>query len=78
MYREYTFLDAGALRVVTARELVVFSGSFTSHSMSVKRHRQLRGHASHERYTVSNVEGQETNLHKPIQLAMGIKPGAAA
>ena len=38
----------------------------------------LRGHASHERYTVSNVEGREINLHRSIPRAPGIEPGAAA
>ena len=38
----------------------------------------LRGHASHERYTVSNVEGREINLHRPLSRAPGIEPGAAA
>ena len=47
----------------TARELVVLSVFFTSHSTSVKRLHHLRGHASHERYTVSKVEGREINLH---------------
>ena len=68
----------GTLRVVTARELVVLSGSFTSHSKSVRRLRHLRGHASHERYTVSNVEGREINLHRPIPRAQRIEPGTAA
>ena len=69
----------GTLRVVTARELVVLSGSLTSHSKSVRRLRHLRGHASHERYIVSKVEGREINLHMPIPRAPpGIEPGAAA
>ena len=38
----------------------------------------LRGHVSHERYTVSNVEGRELNLHRPIPRAPGIEPRAAA
>ena len=54
----------GTLRVVTARALVTLSSFFTSHSMSVRQLHHLHGHASHERYTVSNVEGQEINLHK--------------
>ena len=54
----------GTLRVVTARELVVLSGSFTFHPKSVRRLSHLSGRASHERYTVSNVEGREINLHK--------------
>ena len=49
--------------MVTASQLIVVSGSFTSHSMSVRRHRHLCGHVSHERYTVSTVEERETNLH---------------
>ena len=52
----------GTLRVVTARGLVILSGSFTSHSKSVRWLSHLRGHVSHERYTVSNVEGREINL----------------
>ena len=64
--------------MVTARELVALSDSFTSHSISVRRFRHLRGHASHERYTVSNVEGREVNLHKPLPRTTGIEPGAAA
>ena len=78
MYMEYNYiLDVGTLKVVTARELVVFSGSVTFHSLSMRRHRHLRGHASHERYTVSSVEGRQTNLHKPIPRAAGIEPGMA-
>ena len=38
----------------------------------------LRGYVSRERYTVSNVEGRETNLHRRILHAPGIEPGAAA
>ena len=57
--------------MVTAGELVVLSGSFTSRSMSVRRYHHLRGHASHERYIVSNVEGRELNLNKPIPRATG-------
>ena len=38
----------------------------------------LRGHVSHERYTVSSVEGQEINLHRPIPRTLGIEPRAAA
>ena len=33
------------------------------------------GHASHERYTVCNVEGREINLHRPITCAPGLNPG---
>ena len=69
---------SGSLRVVTARELVILSGSFTFHSKSARWLRHLRGHASHERYTVSNVEGQQTNLHRSIPRAPRIEPGAAA
>ena len=72
------FRCIGTLRVVTARELVVLSGSFMSHSMLVRRLHHLRGHASRERYTVSIVEGREINLHKPLQSTAGIEPGAAA
>ena len=54
----------GTLRVVTARELVILSGSFTSHSKSVRWLCHLHGHMSHKRYTVSSVEGQKVNLHK--------------
>ena len=50
--------------MVTARELVVLSGSFTSHSKSVRGLSHLRGHASHERYTASTVQRREINLHK--------------
>ena len=71
-------LDVGTLRVITARELVVVSGSFVSYSVSVRRHRLLRGYASHERYTVSSVAGGEINLHKPIPRATGKKPGITA
>ena len=60
------FRCIGTLRVVTAGELVVLSGTFTSHPMSVRRLRHLRGHASHDRYTVSNAEGWEIHLHKPL------------
>ena len=35
----------------------------------------LRGHASHERYTISNLEGRETNLHMPIRAHRGLNPG---
>jgi len=63
--------------VVTARELVVLSGSFTSHSMSVRRHRHLRGHASHGRYAVSNVGGREINLYKPPSAAARDRTRAA-
>ena len=56
----------GTPRMVTARELVVLSGSSMSNSKSVKRHRHLRGSATHERHTVSSVEDQELNLHKPL------------
>ena len=52
--------------MVTARELVVLSGLFTSGSMSVRRHRHFTySYASHERYTASSVEGQEIN-HKSL------------
>ena len=54
----------GTLTVVTVTELVALSGSFTSHSKSVRRPRHLRGHADHETYTVSSVEEREINLHK--------------
>ena len=69
-----SIIMSGTLRVVTARELVVLSGSFTSQFKSVRRLRQLRGHASHERYTaaVSNVELQEIDLRRPIR---GLNPG---
>ena len=64
-YMEYIiYLDVGTLRVVSARELVILSGSFTSHSKSVWWPRHLCGHVSHARCTVSNAEGQEINLHK--------------
>ena len=65
MYMEYIIRYIRTLWLVTARELVL-SGSFTSRSMSVRRHRQLWSHASHERYTVSNVKGWELNFHKPL------------
>ena len=78
MYMEYIFLDVATLGVVTARELVILSSSFMPHSMSKRQHRHLCGHASHERYTVSYVEGRETNLQKPLPGAMGIEPGPAA
>ena len=52
-------LDVGTLRVITARELVVLSGSSTSHSKLVRWHRQLRGHGSHEQFTVSNIKGEK-------------------
>ena len=59
----------------TARELVIFGGSFISHSVSVRWHRHLPGHASQERYTVSTVKGQEINLHKlPLQWASNPRP----
>ena len=76
--RSIYFGCIGKLRVVTARELVVISGSFTSHSMSVRRLRHLRGHASHERYRVTTVEGRQRNLHNPLPRTTGIEPGAAA
>ena len=57
-------LDVGTLRVVTAREHVVLSGSFMFQAKSVRRLRHLRGHASPERHRVSNVERREINLHK--------------
>ena len=71
------FRCIGALTVITARELVVLSGSLTSHSMSVRRLHHLRGHASHKGYTVSNVERWEINLHKPLPCMTGIEPRAA-
>ena len=77
MYMEYIFLDVGTLRVVTVRELVVFGGSSTCHSVLVQ-HRHSRCHARLERNTVSNVEGREINLHKPIPCSMRIEPEAAA
>ena len=78
MYKEYTFRYIGTLRVVTARDLVVLSGSFTSHSTSVRRHRHLRGLSSHETYTVSNAEGQvgERNPNKPVP-QRALKPPVA-
>ena len=57
--------EIGTLRVVTAREVVILSGSFTSHLKLLGRHCHLHGHMSHERYTVSSVDGQEMSLHKP-------------
>ena len=46
-----------------------------SHSVSVRWHRHLPGHASQERYTVSTVKGQELNLHKPpLQWASNPRP----
>ena len=69
------YSDKGTLGMVNGRELVVLSGSFTSHSMSVRRCR-LRGHASHDRYIVSNVEGWKRNLRKPLpQRASTPPPG---
>ena len=50
MYMEYIYFKCiGTLSVVTSRELVLLSRSFTSHSMSARRLRHLRGHASHAR-----------------------------
>ena len=63
--------------VVTARELAVLSGSVTSHSMSLRRLRHLRGHVSDERYTGSNVEGREIKLDRPLPSTTGNEPGAA-
>ena len=40
---------------------------FMYHLKPVRQHRHLCGHASHERYPASNVEGSEINLHKPLQ-----------
>ena len=54
----------GTLRVVTARKLVVLSGSSMSHPKSVRRLRHLRGHTSRGRHTVSSVEEREINVHK--------------
>ena len=68
----------GTLRVVTARGHIVLIGPFTSHSKSVRRLRHLRGHASHERYTVSDVAGREINFHRPSPRAPRIEPRAAA
>ena len=51
---------------------------FTFHSMSVRQHRHLRGHASHERYTVSTVEGREINLHRPLPRVTGAELEVAA
>ena len=39
---------------------------FTSHSKSVRQHRHLCGHASHKRYTVSKLKGQEINFQKSL------------
>ena len=36
--------------MVTAREHILVSGACMSRSKSVRRHRHLPGHASHERY----------------------------
>ena len=59
IWRIYSVSDIGTLSVVTARELVVLSRSFTCQSQSVRRLRHLRGHTSHEIHTVSNVEGRK-------------------
>ena len=64
MHRDYIQIIIGTLRVATAWEHLVLGGCFSSPSMSVRRHRQWRGHVSHERYTVSSVKGRETDLHK--------------
>ena len=40
-------------------ESMILIGSFTSYPKLRRRHRHLHGHASHERYAVSNDEGQE-------------------
>ena len=55
--------------MVTARKPVVLSGSFAYVPLQVSETASpfsLHGHASHERYTVSSVEGRERNLHRPI------------
>ena len=49
----------GTLRVVTARELVILSGSFTSHSKLVRQLSHLRGHAGHRRYTSPILKGEK-------------------
>ena len=71
--------ESGHCQQEVSKELVVLSGSFMSHSKSARTASPfLLGRASHERYTVSNVEGREINLHRPIPSAPGIQPGAAA
>ena len=72
------FRCTGTLRVVTARELLILGGSFTSQSMLVRWLHHLHGHTSHKRHTVSGIEGQEINLHKPLPRMTGIEPGATA
>ena len=61
--------------MVTARELVVLSGSFTSHSMSLRRLCHLRGHASHERYTVSNAEDTRSKSPQVSPARRGLNLG---
>ena len=64
------------LRVVTVRELAVLNGvgAFTFQSVSLRRHGHLRGHESHGRYTVSNVEGRE-NISPKASPATYLEPG---
>ena len=69
----YVYME-GALRVVTARELVIFSGFLASESKSVRRCRHLCGHASHDRHTVSSVEGREIKINKPPPRTTRIEP----
>ena len=71
----YIEIIIGTLRVVTARELVILSGSFMPLSKSVRWHCHLRGHASHE--TVSVIEWGELKFHKPLSQQV-LQPGRNA
>ena len=76
MYMEYIFRCIGDTEGGHCQG--VLGGSFTSYSMPVRRLRHSGVRASHERCTVSNVEGREVNLHKPLPRTTGIEPGGAA
>ena len=68
----------GTLRVVTARELVVLSGSFTSHSKSARRLRHFTW--SCEPREIHNLQCWRARKKSPhaYPRAPGIEPGAAA
>ena len=55
-------------------ELVVISGQFTSHSISLRQHRHLRGHMTHKRYTVSIVAKER--IHTSLRRKGDPNPGS--
>ena len=61
-----------ALRVVTARVLIILSGSFTS---KLRQDRHWHSSLIHEGYTVPNVESQVLTSNMTCLLYLGIEPG---